>query len=344
MNAEETLTFVEAAQAAAVVERQSTELDAPLRMLGQRLRELDPPFILTCARGSSDHAATFAKYLIETRLRTPVGSYAPSTSSLYATPWRKLRGVLFLAISQSGHSPDVVISACAARDAGALVVALVNDPTSPLAQAAEITIPLLAGPEKSVAATKSFMASLMAIQKLVAVWAQDDDLLQALAEVPQLLRRAWELDWSPAVGTLAGASSLFVLGRGLSFAIAQEAALKLKEICGIHAEAFSAAEVRHGPAALVGPGFPVIMLTPGDEARDGFDELAEDLVRCGADVIMAGDAHSGVLALPTLPDLHPAVAPLAAIQSLYRFVVALSLARGRDPDHPPGLRKVTRTR
>lgn len=344
MNAEQTLTFAEAAQAPEVAERQLAQLDAPLHILGQRLRELDPPFVLTCARGSSDHAATFAKYLIETRALTPVGSYSPSVSSLYATRWRKLRGVLFLAISQSGQSPDIIVSAKAARDAGALVVALVNDPDSPLAQAAEIVIPMLAGPEKSVAATKSFIASLFAIQKLVAVWTQDADMLRAAVEVPRLLRRAWKLDWSPAVNSLADASSLFVLGRGLSFAIAQEAALKLKEICGLHAEAFSAAEVRHGPMALVRPGFPVVMVVSGDAGQETFGQLAEDFVRRDAKVIMTGDARSGALALPVLSGLHPTVAPLATIQSFYRFAVELSLARGRDPDRPPNIRKVTETR
>jgi len=140
----------EAAQAASVAERQLVELREDMRSLGQRLREADPPFVMTCARGSSDHAATYAKYLIETRVRTPVASFAPSTASLYAAPWRHLKGTLFLAISQSGRSPDILLSARAAKDAGALVVALVNDPDSPLAELAEIAIPLLAGPERSV--------------------------------------------------------------------------------------------------------------------------------------------------------------------------------------------------
>lgn len=344
MNAGQTLTFAEAAEAAAVAERQLAELQMPLRALGQRLRELDPPLVLTCARGSSDHAATFAKYLIETRGLAPVASYAPSVSSLYATPWHKLGGAFFLAISQSGHSPDIVVSARAAREAGALVVALVNDPDSPLAEAAEVTIPLLAGPERSVAATKSFTASLLAILNLVAAWTQDDELAGALAEAPQLLRRAWELDWSPAVAALAGATDLFVIGRGLNLAIAQEAALKLKETCGLHAEAFSAAEVRHGPMALVGPGFPVLMLAPADEGQEAFGELAADFISRGASVLMAGGEQAGALTLPSLPGLNPAVAPLAAIQSFYRFAVELSLARGRDPDHPPHLSKVTDTR
>lgn len=344
MSAEQTLLYAEAAEAASIAERQLIDLQTPMRLLGQRLREWDPPLVLTCARGSSDHAATYAKYLIEIRALTPVASYAPSISSLYATPWRKLKGALFLAISQSGRSPDVVISARAAKEAGALVVAIVNDLDSPLAQVAEVAIPMLAGPERSVAATKSFIASLVAILCLVAAWTEDEDLQGALAGIPQVLRRAWSLDWSPTVTALAGANGLFVLGRGLSLAIAQEIALKLKETCLLHAEAFSAAEVKHGSMALVGSGFPVMMLRPEDEGQEAFDSLAADFLRRGATVMMTGGEQPGALMLPFLSGVHPVVAPLATIQSAYRFAVALSLARGFDPDHPPHLRKVTETR
>ena len=339
-----TLMFAEAAESASVAERQLGELKRDLNLLGQRLREMDPPLVITCARGSSDHAATFAKYLIEVRARTPVASFAPSTSSLHATPWRHLGGALFLAISQSGRSPDILISARAAKEAGALVVAFVNDAGSPLAEVAEVTIPLLAGQERSVAATKSFIASLLAILGLVAAWTDEDDLHRAVADAPQVLHNAWDLDWSPAVDALTGASSLFVLGRGLSYAVAQEAALKLKETCGLHAEAYSAAEVKHGPMALVGAGFPVMMLMPSDEGRDAFAALAGDFVERRAQVIMAGCEQDGALNLPFLPGLHPALAPIATIQSFYRFAVSLSLARGLDPDRPPHLRKVTETR
>lgn len=344
MRAEQTHIFAEAAQAAAVAERQLADLRAPLDVLGRRLRDLDPPLVLTCARGSSDHAATFAKYLMETHALAPVASYAPSVSSLYETPWRKLGGTLFLAISQSGHSPDIIMSARAVQKAGALVVAMVNDPDSPLARTADVVIPLLAGPETSVAATKSFIASLLAILGLVAAWTEDDELLRALTTAPQALRDAWQLDWSPAIPALTGADNLFVLGRGLTFATAQEAALKLKETCGLHAEAFSAAEVQHGPAALAGPGFPVFMFMPDDKGREEFEWLADQFVRRGTPVIVAGGTHSDTLNLPVLPGLHPALAPLAAIQSFYRLVVELALARNRDPDHPSHLRKVTKTR
>ena len=339
-----TLMFTEAAEAASVAERQLADLKRDLCLLGQRLRKMDPPLVITCARGSSDHAATFAKYLIEVRCRTPVASFAPSTSSLYATPWRHLRGALFLAISQSGRSPDVIISARAAKDAGAFVVAIVNDVNSPLSEVADAAIPILAGRERSVAATKSFIGSLLVILGLAASWIDEDDLNRALAEAPQVLQEAWNLDWSPAVAALSSANSLFVLGRGLNFAIAQEAALKLKETCGLHAEAFSAAEVKHGPMTLVGAGFPVIMLMPSGAGRDSFGTLVRDFIDRRAQVIMTGGEQDGALTLPFLPELHPVLAPLATIQSFYRFAVSLSLARGLDPDRPPHLRKVTETR
>jgi glucosamine--fructose-6-phosphate aminotransferase (isomerizing) len=340
--AERSLMFAEAAEAAEVAERQDARLGKAMERLGERLRGLDPRLVITCARGSSDHAATYAKYLIETRVRTPVASFAPSTASVYGTSWRKLDGALFLVISQSGRSPDLLLSAQAARDAGAFVVAIVNDPESPLAGLADVAIPMLAGPERSVAATKSFIASLLLLARTVSDWTADGELSRALTQAPEMLRAAWALDWSPALEPLREARSLYVLGRGLSFGIAQEAALKLKETCGLHAEAYSAAEVKHGPMAIVGDGFPVLMLVPGDEASDAFEPLARDFASRGAAVMMAGGNAAGVL--PALPGLHPALAPMAAIQSFYRLAASLSVARGFDPDNPPHLRKVTHTR
>ncbi len=219
--------------------------------LGEALRRFAPRAVVTCARGSSDHAATYARYLIETRTGLLASSAAPSVSSLYATK-ADLESVLFLAISQSGASPDLLAAARAARDAGALVVALVNAEESPLARAASHAIPLRAGLESSVAATKSYIASLTAIVQLVGSWTQDDELRAALEGAPDQLASAWQLDWSAAIEYLRPANNLFVVGRGLGLGIAQEAALKLKETCGLHAEAFSSAELRHGPVALVG--------------------------------------------------------------------------------------------
>lgn len=342
--AEQTLMHIEAAEAAEVASRQLESLAEQMQRLGRTLRKLDPPLVITCARGSSDHAATFAKYLIETRVRTPVASFAPSTSSIYDTAWRKLRGTLFLAISQSGKSPDLIASARAAREAGAFVVAIANDADSPLAAVADETIPMLAGPERSVAATKSFIASLLALAQIVEVWTEDNHVRTALSKAPALLREAWALDWSPALPLLREAKCLYVIGRGLGLGIAQEAALKLKETCSLHAEAYSAAEVRHGPMAIVGNGFPVLMLVPNDEAGDDFAPLAEDFTGRGARVIMAGGAAPGALSLPALADADPAIAPILSIQAFYRFAAALSIERGLDPDRPPHLRKVTETR
>jgi glucosamine--fructose-6-phosphate aminotransferase (isomerizing) len=305
------------------------------------LRRDAPRAVVTCARGSSDHAATYARYLIETRTGLIASSAAPSVSSLYGAK-ADLEGVLFLAISQSGASPDLLAAAGAAKAAGALVVALVNAEDSPLERAASHAIPLRAGAETSVAATKSYITSLSAIVQLVATWTQDVELQRALDDVPDQLEGAWQLDWSAAIEHLRSVNSLFVVGRGLGLGIAQEAALKLKESCGLHAEAFSSAELRHGPVTLVGRGFPVLAFVQHDETRADVEALAGELVGVGADVLLAGSEIPGALALPAVRT-HPAIEPLLLIQSFYRLANALAAARGRDPDRPPHLRKVTET-
>jgi glutamine---fructose-6-phosphate transaminase (isomerizing) len=333
--------FREAAAAPAAVRTQLVANRGAIDVLGKELRHYAPRAVVTCARGSSDHAATYARYLIETRTGLLASSAAPSVSSLYAAK-ADLRSVLFVAISQSGASPDLLAAARAAKAAGALVVALVNAEDSPLARVASHAIGLRVGTESSVAATKSYIASLSAIVQLVGCWTRDDGLLDALDGVPDLLERAWQLDWNAAIEPLRDAGSLFVVGRGLGLGIAQEAALKLKEACGLHAEAFSAAELRHGPVALVGRGFPVLAFAQADETRPDVEALARDLAGVGARVMLAGSEVPGALALPAMR-AHPAIEPLLLIQSFYRFADALALARGRDPDRPPHLRKVTET-
>ncbi len=332
----------EASESPAVV-RAQLAANAPLiRELADRLKRAPPPAVVTLGRGSSDHAATFARYLIETRLGVMTASGAPSVSSVYDAA-TGLRGALCLVISQSGRSPDILAAAQAAREAGALVVALVNNAASPLAELAEVTIPLLAGPELSVAATKSYIAALSAAVQLAAYWSGDAKLSAALATLPDLLERAWALDWSAAIAPLQGAQSLYVLGRGLGFGVAEEAALKLKETCGLHAEAFSAAEVRHGPMALVGPGFPVLAFAQGDETREGVEAAAAAAAGQGAPVLKAGGrAQAGVISLPT-EAACPVLEPIAYALSFYRLANALALARGLDPDHPPHLSKITET-
>lgn len=340
--AESTLLYREASEAADVVARQLERNDAGMRRLGAALREQPPPFVVTCARGSSDHAATYAKYVIETQTGCVTASASPSIESIYAVPLQ-LRDALYLVISQSGASPDLLRSAQAARSAGARVVALVNAEQSPLAELADTVIPLAAGPERSVAATKSFLASMSAVLHLVAHWRQDASLLDALRELPEQMQRAFALDWSPLVAGLTDIHDLFVLGRGYGLAAAQEAALKLKETCALHAEAFSSAEVRHGPMELVGPGLPVLVFAQDDGALAGVMAAAREFHQRGAEVWTAAPGASGHDALPIVPTKQPMCAPILAVQAFYRAVNALAVARGRDPDHPPFLAKVTET-
>jgi glucosamine--fructose-6-phosphate aminotransferase (isomerizing) len=333
--------FREAAEASEAVRAQLARNRDGVDVLGRELRALAPRAAVTCARGSSDHAATFAKYLIETRLGVLTASAAPSVTSVYGSR-QDLRDCVFIAISQSGRSPDLLATAGSAREAGAFVVSLVNDESSPLALLGSRLLPLSAGTETSVAATKSYLASLSALLHLVASWSDDVELLRALGSLPGQMRDAWELDWSPAVPMLERASNLFVIARGVGLGIAQEAALKCKETCGLHAESFSGAEVRHGPQALLGDKFPALLFAQDDETRPGIEALGRDLVERGVEVAIAGGRVPGATELPTVAS-HPAVAPLLIAQSFYRLANAAAIARGMDPDRPPHLQKVTRT-
>jgi glucosamine--fructose-6-phosphate aminotransferase (isomerizing) len=333
--------YLEAADSARVVGTQLPQNAPLLQQLGHRLRANPPRAVVTCARGSSDHAATYAKYVIEAHTQVLTSSAAPSVSSIYDSQ-ADLNGVLFIAISQSGKSPDLLAATRNARESGALTVALCNTPGSPLMQLVDVAVPLHAGAETSVAATKSYIASLSGIAQLVASWSLDRELLAALPSLPEQLSRAWACDWSPAVETLRGAVNLFVVARGFGLGIAQEAALKLKETCGLHAEAFSSAEVKHGPMALVRAGFPVLMFTQHDDTREGIEELAAEFAARGAAVLLAGTGARGAISLPTIT-AHPVLEPLLTIQSFYGMANALALARGLDPDRPPHLNKVTET-
>ena len=345
MSREPAIMAIEAAEAPDVVRGALAANAALLRTLGEDLRRQPPSMVLTCARGSSDHAALFGKYLIEQSLRVPVGSMAPSVVSVAGAPPRDLRTALVIAVSQSGRSPDIVATAHAARDAGARVVAIVNDPASPLAEAASLMVPLGAGIERSVAATKTCIASLAALADLVRYWAGDGALDTALAALPGDLAAAAALDWTPMVEAFTGAQNLFVVSRGAGFGVAHEIALKFKETCAIHAEAFSAAEVEHGPMAIVRDGLPVLMLAAPDQSGPEVIALAHRFAARGARVLCAGIAASidGVTALPVPPGLNPQLAPIAWLPSFYPAAARLASARGLDPDRPPFLNKVTET-
>ena len=335
-----TLMETEAAEAPAVVRRLLVTMRGTFANIGARLRAAPPAVVVTCGRGSSDHAATYAKYLIETMTGTPTASAALSVASLYDAPAAAPGARLCLAISQSGRSPDLLATVAQQRAAGAFVVALVNAGGSPLADLADAVIALGAGPERSVAATKSWIASLAAIAALVAAWTEDTGLSGALDELPERLAAADAFDWSPAIAAFAGATNLFVLGRGYGLAAAQEAALKFKETCALHAEAFSAAEVRHGPMAIIGERFPILALGGTDRAGVSVCDAAQEFRARGAAVLLADPGGGGDL--PAIAD-HPAIEPILTIQSFYRMVNALALARGCNPDSPPHLNKVTET-
>jgi glutamine---fructose-6-phosphate transaminase (isomerizing) len=299
--------------------------------------------VVTCARGSSAHAATFVKHLIERRLGIPVAAAAPNIATIYRQPLR-IKDQLFLAVSQSGLSDDLIETTRAARAEGALTAVIVNDPASPLAAAADIVLPMAAGPEVSIAATKSFIASLAVALRIVGEWAGDDGIRAACERLPARLEAAAQLDWSEALSALSQANSLVAIGRGPTLAIAREAALKLKETCALHAEAFSGAEFRHGPIALVSSTYPILMLTPTDEAALGFPELATDLRRKGAHVFVAEPGGKLAGRLPALAPDQPDADAICLIQSLYAFLVSLAARRGVDIDRPRHLQKVTRTR
>lgn len=307
------------------------------------MRAADPALLVTVARGSSDHAATYLKYAVELAAGVPVASVGPSVASIYKRQLRLDRAIC-IGISQSGQSPDIVEMMQSAGLGGALTLAITNFAEAPMASASDHTLALRVGPEKSVAATKTFAVSVLASLALLAEWQGDAALGRAVAEAPEAFARALECDWSPLAERLEAANSLYVLGRGPGFAIANEMALKFKETCGVHAESYSAAEVLHGPAALVRAHFPVLALGVEDAALPGVKGTAERLAGQGADVFLtAGGAGAGVIELPAIKGLHPLLAPLALVVSFYVFIEALARRRGLNPDEPPHLRKVTET-
>lgn len=334
-----TAMFQEAGESPDAVRRLFAENDA-FSVIADRLKAKPPRAVVTLARGSSDNAATYARYLIETRLGILTSSAAPSVSSVYdAHP--DFSDTLFLAISQSGKSPDLVAGLNAAKASGAQTLALTNDATSPLAEAADMCIDICAGPEHSVAATKTFITTMAAIAGLVAHWSGDKDFLKANAALADNLERAWKADWSALIDDLKEATNLYVLGRGVGFGAAQEAALKLKETCCLHAEAFSAAEVQHGPMALAQNGFPIVVFSQDDATRSGIRDLVNTLGE-GCCISVAGFSHPLAQELPTIP-AYSAVEPILMAESFYRMAEQLSRARGLNPDAPVNLKKVTET-
>lgn len=340
--------FAEAETAPDLIAAQWQRNAQAIARLVRDIRRLSPRWIVTCARGSSDHAASFAKYLFETELGIGVASHALSVSSLYHQSMPALREQIFLCISQSGRSADILESAARAKASGAFLLCLVNDETSPLAQMADAFLPLGAGPETSVAASKSFLCSLGALLQLVSVWKGDRDWADNLQALPAAMRAAWNFDPTPALSSFSQARFGFTLGRGPSHAIAQEAALKFKETCALPFEAFSMAEFAHGPRALAGLASAFLLFPPFGPARPSFEAGALELQEIGAKM-WTMTPITGLPCLHTGPpgdrDLPGSAWQLPLVQAIgfYRFIDALAFARGLDPDRPPYLSKVTTT-
>jgi glutamine---fructose-6-phosphate transaminase (isomerizing) len=331
----------EALESADVVAAQLADTSR-IEALADKLKEQPRHVALTVARGSSDHAASYFASLTMSRIGVPVASLPMSVATLQQAPLR-VSGQLAVAFSQSGKSPDLVGTMQALREAGAFTVAAVNVTGSPLESACEYFLPLLAGPELSVAATKSYIAMLSLSAIVIAHVQRDVELLNALKTLPDALRAAGRLDWTRAVNELKNVDRMIVIGRGLGLAIAQEAALKLKETSGIQAEAFSSAEVRHGPMEIIDQDYPLLVFAPRGPEQAGLIQLAADMRARGARVLLAAPSDVSEAELPLVATDHPALDPIAAILSFYVMAANLAAARGRNPDAPRHLNKVTET-
>jgi glutamine---fructose-6-phosphate transaminase (isomerizing) len=302
-----------------------------------------PRFALLAARGSSDHAALYAKYLIEVLLNLPAGLASPSTTTLYgADP--DLTDVLFLTVSQSGGSPDLVEATRAARLRGALTIAVTNTPDSPLWSSAELAVDIGAGVELAVAATKTYTASLITLYLLI-------DAVRGgrgaeVAGIGELAERALAVPVDEAVERYRFVERIVTTGRGYSSATAAEAALKLAETSYLSARAYSGADLLHGPVAAIDAETGVLAVTSQGRGGEAMREVVTAVRSRGASVLAIGSAASSVDAglRIDVPASAEEVAPILEVLPLQQLALGLAVARGGDPDRPRGLSKVTRTR
>lgn len=328
-----TLMEQEAEQTPLVIAEQLENNAEKAQKIAAKLKQNAPQMVMFIGRGSSDHAGVFAKYLIEIETGTPVAAAAPSVASIYGKTL-KLANTLVIVISQSGRSPDILAQTKMCQEAGAYCLALVNDETSPLAELADDVLPLCAGPERSVAATKSYLATLSALLQLTAYWSDNESLIASLPELPKALTKVIASDRQLTVNELQGQRNLVVLGRGLGYAVTKELALKLKEVCSIHAEAFSSAEFLHGPVTLVEQQLTIINCDIQDEAQAAHKAQVEEVKARGADVKHLSQVVS---------EVHPRLAPLLVLQRFYLDIAQVAIDMGFNPDEPKGLKKVTQT-
>jgi glucosamine--fructose-6-phosphate aminotransferase (isomerizing) len=312
---------------------------ADARAIAQRIGIGSAPLCVVCGRGSSGHAGVFLRYLIETRLRLPVSASAPSVITAFRTPLM-LRDALFFVISQSGRSPDLVAATRSARDAGARTIAIVNATSSPVAAEAEFVMPIEAGQERSVAATKTVIGSMAASAGLVAELADDHALRSALNRLPERLWRSMNLDWSEIANDLPKASAVFVAARGLGLGSAREVALKISEILRLPSIGLSGAELQHGPRAALSSRTPIVMMRLMDETARMLDALAEELREQKAALHVCGGPHGS---LPWLAEDDAATDPITMLVPAYRMIERAARACNFDPDRPPRLSKITET-
>jgi glucosamine--fructose-6-phosphate aminotransferase (isomerizing) len=312
---------------------------AAIEGIVQNIRALRPRIMVFCGRGSSGQVGVYLRYLFEARLGVLASAAAPSVMTAYKARIEMER-CLFIVISQSGRSPDLVASTERARGQGALTLAIVNDAHAPVAEAAECVLPIDAGTERSVAATKTVVLSMVAGARLVAMLARDAMLSDALTQLPARLERALACDWSQWSERVSGSPAAFVTARGYAFATAREIALKVTETLRLPAIAWSAAEIRHGPRAAITPATPVLVLRPNDETVEGVDTLVQDFRQDGETLFVAGGAQG---TLPWIGDGHPVCDAIALLVPAYRSIEMAARARGFDPDRPPHLAKVTET-
>jgi len=329
----QTIMEQEAKQTPVVVGNQLKENKSLAESIGARLRDLNPKMVMIIGRGSSDHAGVFGKYLIEIEAGVPTFAAAPSVSSVYGKQL-KLEQALVIVISQSGRSPDILAQAKMAKAAGAFCVALVNDETSPLKDIVDEVLPLRAGAEISVAATKSYLATLSALLQLTAYWTENKELISALDTLPAALQTIIDSEPQLTSQSIDGVKNMVILGRGLGYAITKEMALKLKEVSSIHAEAFSSAEFLHGPVTLVEQGLAILNCEVNDESATSHQEQIQEMKDRGADLVHLRQTDLNV---------HPRLAPLVVLQRFYLDVAEVAVTRGFNPDEPKGLKKVTRT-
>lgn len=301
--------------------------------LGERIREFSPSFVVTVGRGSSDHAAIFAKYLIEVEMGIQVSSSAPSVSSVFGKTINLERAVVIF-ISQSGRSPDILDQVKMAKKSGAFCIAIINDETSPIVDQVDAVLPIMAGSEKAVAATKSYLLTLSALLQLIASWGQDKELENAIENLPDIMDQAVLSPEQLNVENFQSLEHCIVIGRGFGYAISREIALKLKEVCSIHAEAFSSAEFLHGPVTLAEKELSILDILIKDESAFTHQNQVADIKNRGANILTMQQTND---------DIHPRIAPLTVLQRFYLDVEKIALRRGINPDAPPGLKKVTKT-